>query len=116
MSLTQSMTIQDREGNRISIVDFFNESGIATELYSNQPEGGQFDTALGYLFNNTKKKYYAIKFGQYVKHDNIVVEKAIESIRNNKTPTAILSICKARMLTFMINIQRNFLFFLPTIS
>lgn len=89
MSLTNSLTIENSDNKKLSIVDFFNKSGFYTELYSNQPEGGQYDTALGYLFNNIKNKYYASKFGQYAKLDHIVVDRAIESIKNNNVPTVI---------------------------
>lgn len=89
VALTNCLTIQDAGGKRISLVDFYNKSGLHTELYSNQPEGGRDDTALGYLFNNTQHKYYTSRFGQYAKHDDIIVDKAIESIKNNDAPTAI---------------------------
>lgn len=89
IALTQSLTIQDNNGNKLSLVDFFNKSGFSTELYSNQPEGGRYDTALGYLFNNIQKKYYTAKFGQYAKYDANTVNRAIEAIKNSSGPTVI---------------------------
>lgn len=87
-SLMTALTIQ-KDGKRISLVDFFNAAGFTTELYSNQPEGGQYDSFLGYIFNNTQKKYYAMKYGQYMKPDGIILNNILTAIQKNDGPKII---------------------------
>mgnify|MGYP001657999354 CR=1 FL=1 len=87
-SLLSALTIQ-KDGKRISLVDFFNAAGFTTEFYSNQPEGGQYDSFLGYIFNNIQRKYYAMKYGQYMKPDGIILDKILTAIQKNDGPKII---------------------------
>ncbi|MDD6181088.1 MAG: phosphoethanolamine transferase [Desulfovibrionaceae bacterium] len=88
-ALKAACTIQTSSSQTASLVDFFNSAGFKTELYSNQPTGGRYDSALSYIFNNAQKKYYSIKYGQYVKEDGILLDKIISSIQEQTGPKVI---------------------------